>query len=217
MFLLVFSFVVEFFAAFTGLFRRKHLENKGLRFFPVFLFIQFLNILASSLYTRVFQLGFNLWMYNIFMVFDMLCFSYFFYYQFDSPKLKKVTVFISILFVVFYTINLLFIQDFFKYFSNSRSLMGGNLIVFSLLYFFQLFNNPKMVEDITRKAQFWIVIGIFFFYLTSTVIMGSLNYLITIYAEISKYYNHSATIKYLAMSLYSFYIIGFLCHKSEKT
>ena len=217
MFLLVFSFVVEFFAAFTGLIRRKHLDNKGLRYFPIFLFIQFLNILISSLYFRVFQLGSNIWMYNLFILFDMLSFSYFFYYQFDSSRLKKLTVWLSIAFVVFYIINLLFIQDFYKYFSNPRSLMGGNLIVFSLMYFFQLFNNPKMVEDISRKASFWIVIGIFFFYLTSTVIMGSLNYLITIYTEISKYYNHSATMKYLAMSLYSFYIIGFLCHKTEQT
>ncbi|WP_169303307.1 hypothetical protein [Pedobacter cryophilus] len=74
-----------------------------------------------------------------------------------------------------------------------------------------------MVEDISRKAQFWIVIGIFFFYLTSTVIMGSLNYLIAMDSELYKYYNHSATMKYLAMSLYSFYIIGFLCHKTDQT
>lgn len=215
MFLLVSSFVVEFLAALAGFFRRKNLENKGLRYFPIFLIIQFLNILASSLYFRVFNLGANHWMYNLFMVFDMLSFAYFFYYQFNSKAFKKITIGISAVFIVFYVINLLFIQDFFMYFSYPRSLMGANLVVFSLMYFFQLFNHAPVTDDISRKAHFWIVVGIFFFYLTSTVILGSLNYLVAMGSDLLIYYDPN-TLKYLAMSLYSFYIIGFLCHKAEQ-
>jgi hypothetical protein len=93
--------------------------------------------------------------------------------------------------------------------------MGANLVVLSLMYFFQLFNHADVVDDISRKAHFWIVIGIFFFYLTSTVILGSLNYLVAMGSDLMKYYNPN-TLKYLAMSLYSFYIIGFLCHKTDQ-
>jgi hypothetical protein len=215
MFLLIFSFVIEFFSGLIGLLKRQHFLNKGLRYFPIFLIIQFFNILASSLYFRVFHLGPNHWMYNLFMVFDMLSFAYFFYHQFYSKSYKKSTIILTSLFITFYIINLLFIQDFFKYFSNSRSLMGVNLIILSLMYFFQFFNSDVPIQNISKKAHFWIVIGIFFFYLTSTVILGSINYLVSMGSNLYKYYNPD-TMKYLAASLYCFYIIGFLCHKPEQ-
>jgi hypothetical protein len=93
--------------------------------------------------------------------------------------------------------------------------MGANLVIFSLMYFFQLFNSDVPTQSLSNKADFWIVLGIFFFYLTSTVILGSLNYLVTMKSELLNYYNPD-TMKYLAMGLYSFYIIGFLCHKQER-
>lgn len=215
MFALILPFFVELLSGLIGLFKRKHILNKGLRYFPIFLIIQFFNLLASSLYFRVFNLGSNHWMYNLFMVFDMLSFAYFFYYQFESKSYKKTTIWITILFAIFYIINLLFIQDFFNYFSNSRSLMGASLVILSLMYFFQFFNSDVPVQNVSNRAHFWIVIGIFFFYLTSTVILGSINYLVSMGSELLKYYNPD-TMKYLATILYGFYVVGFLCHKTEQ-
>ncbi|MEO5910676.1 MAG: hypothetical protein ABIP95_07290 [Pelobium sp.] len=214
--LLIFTFVVELFSAIAGFSKRKSVNNRGLKFFPIFLLIQFLNVSTSVLYSQVFHLGANTWMYNIFMVLDMSCFAYVFYHILERPHFKKIVVILTAVFYTFYFIDRFFLEkEIGEYLSYSRSLMGFNLVVFSLMYFYNLFDFTKPEENLTRKADFWIVIGIFFFYLTSTVILSALNYII-LNPETLKYYNPN-TMKFLAMSLYSFYIIGFLCHKTNQT
>ena len=216
MIVLYLAFAIELLSAITGFIKRSTIKNKGLKFFPIFLLIQFLNVLASSLYLRVFHLGNNQWMYNLFMLFDMACFAYLFYHLLEKTKFKKTVIYLLITFYAFYIVDRFFLQNNGEYLSYARSLMGFNLIVFSLLYFFNLFDFTKGEENLIRKADFWIVVGIFFFYLTSTIVLSITNSLTSFkYAEIIKFYN-PATIKYLAMSLYSFYILGFLCHKQEK-
>ena len=216
MILLFLAFTIELLSAITGFIKRSTIKNNGLKFFPIFLLIQFLNTLASSIYRRAFHLGSNHWMYNLFMLFDMACFAYFFYYILEKPKFKKTVIYLLITFYAFYIVDRFFLQNNGEYLTYARSLMGFNLIVFSLLYFFNLFDFTKPEENLTRKADFWIVIGIFFFYLTSTIILSVTNYMSSFkFTEIIKFYN-PGTMKYLAMSLYSFYILGFLCHKPEK-
>lgn len=214
MFLLVFSFIVELSSSIIGLAKRKNLKNRGLEFFPIFLLVQFFNVLASSLYYRVFHLGANTWMYNLFMVFDMSCFAYLFYHLLEKPKFKKSVIYLTIAFYIFYIIDRFFLQNNGEYLSFSRSFMGFNMVVFSLMYFFNLFDFAKPEENLTRKADFWIVIGIFFFYLTSTIILSATNYMIALKSDLLKYY-HPDTMKFLAMALYGFYIVGFLCHKPQ--
>lgn len=212
MFLLVFHLVLEFFAGLVGLFKRKHIFNKGLKYFPIFLIIQFLNQFLTS---RIFHFGANTWAYNLFMLFDMSCFAYFFYHILEKSSFKRTVVYLLIGFYIFYIVDRFFLQNNGEYLSYVRSFMGFNLIVFALLYFFKLFNSNQPNESLTRNAIFWIVIGIFFFYLTSTVILSVTNYMVSLGPELYKYYNPD-TIKYLAASLYGFYIIGFLCHKPEQ-
>lgn len=216
MIVLYLAFAIELLSAITGFIKRSTIKNKGLKFFPIFLLIQFLNVLASSIYVRVFHLGSNQWMYNLFMLFDMACFGYLFYHILAKSEFKKTVIYLLIAFYAFYIVDRFFLQNNGEYLSYARSLMGFNLIVFSLLYFFNLFDFTKPEENLTRKADFWIVIGIFFFYLTSTIILSVTNYMSSFkFTEIVKFYN-PGTMKYLAMSLYSFYILGFLCHKTEK-
>ena len=216
MILLYLGFTIELLSAITGFIKRSTIKNKGLKFFPIFLLIQFFNVLASSIYLRVFHLGSNQWMYNLFMLFDMACFAYFFYYILEKASFKKIVIYLSIAFYIFYIVDRFLLQNNGEYLSYGRSFLGFNLIVFSLLYFFNLFDFTKGEENLIRKADFWIVIGIFFFYLTSTIILSVTNYISSFkFTEIIKFYNPD-TMKYLAMSLYSFYILGFLCHKQEK-
>ncbi len=215
MFLVYLAFTIELLSALIGFIKRKTLNNKGIKFFPVFLFFQFLNQLASSLYNRIFHLGNNLWMYNIFMLFDMACFAYLFYHILEKQNFKKAVVILTTAFYAFYLIDRFILQVSGEYLSYSRSFMGFNLVVFSLLYFYNLFDFTKPEENLTHKVDFWIVIGIFFFYLTSTIILGITNYLSSIkFNELLKFYNPN-TMKFLAMALYSFYIVGFLCHKPK--
>jgi hypothetical protein len=212
MFLLYLVSVIDFLASIIGLIRRNSFKNKGLKFFPIFLLIQFLDQFLTS---RIFHFGANTWAYNIFMLFDMSCFAYLFYHLLEKSSFKKIVISLLIGFYVFYILDIFFLQNNGEYLSYVRSFMGFNLIVFSLLYFTKLFNSTKPDESLIRKAEFWIVIGVFFFYLTSTAILSITNYMVSLGPELLKYYN-TDTMKYLAMGLYSSYIIGFLCHKSEQ-
>ncbi|OAQ37930.1 hypothetical protein A5893_16290 [Pedobacter psychrophilus] len=212
MFLSYLAFAINFIAVLSGFLRIKIIKNRGLKFFPVFLLIQFLNILFTS---KIFHFGNNLWVYNIFMVFDTICISFLFYQLLEKVNFKRTVIYMTILFIIFYFINRFFIQNNGEYLSYSRSLMGFNLVVFSLLYFYNLFDFTKPEENLIHKADFWIVIGIFFFYLTSTVLLSALNYMVELKSELLKYYK-TDTIKFLAMGLYSFYIVGYLCHKPQQ-
>jgi hypothetical protein len=209
--LFILTSIFDFLGGIIGLTKRKSIKNKGLRFFPIFLLIQFSNQFFTS---GIVHFGRNTHMYNIFMVFDMTCFAFLFYHLLEKENFKKVVVILTAVFYVFYLIDRFYLQaDVGVYLSYSRSFLGFNLIVFSLLYFFNLFDFTKPEENLTRKADFWIVIGIFFFYLTSTIILSALNFIIQ-NPETQKYYSPD-TMKYLAMTLYSFYIVGFLCHKPQ--
>jgi len=209
--LFILTSIFDFLGGIIGLTKRKSIKNKGLRFFPIFLLIQFCNQFFTS---GIVHFGRNTHMYNIFMVFDMTCFAFLFYHLLEKENFKKVVVILTTVFYVFYLIDRFYLQaDVGVYLSYSRSFLGFNLIVFSLLYFFNLFDFTKPEENLTRKADFWIVIGIFFFYLTSTIILSALNFIIQ-NPETQKYYSPD-TMKYLAMTLYSFYIVGFLCHKPQ--
>jgi hypothetical protein len=209
--LFILTSLFDFLGGIIGLTKRKSIKNKGLRFFPIFLLIQFCNQFFTS---SIVHFGRNTHMYNIFMVFDMTCFAFLFYHLLEKENFKKVVVILTTVFYVFYLIDRFYLQaDVGVYLSYSRSFLGFNLIVFSLLYFFNLFDFTKPEENLTRKADFWIVIGIFFFYLTSTIILSALNFIIQ-NPETQKYYSPD-TMKYLAITLYSFYIVGFLCHKPQ--
>lgn len=210
--LLYFVTALHFLSAIIGLVKRKIIENRGLKFFPIFLSVQAINLLVTS---RIFHFGANTWAYNLFMLFDMACFAYFFYHILEKITFKKTVIYLLVTFYVFYMIDRFILQNNGEYLSYVRSFMGFNLVVFSLLYFFNLFDFTKPEENLTSKADFWVVIGIFFFYLTSTVILSITNYMVSFGKELIKYYKPD-TMKYLAMTLYSFYILGFICHKPEK-
>lgn len=209
MILLYITFLIELLSAIIGFAIRKTLVNRGLKFFPIFMLIQFFNVLASSIYLKLLGYSNNIWMYKLFMLFDLACFAYLFHQILENIKFKKIVIYLTIGFYIFYFIDRFFIQNNGEYLSFARSVIGFYLVVFSLMYFFNLFDFAKPEENLTQKVDFWIVIGIFFFYLTSVVLLRATNYMIALKSDLLKYYNPYA-MKFLAMSLY---IIGFLCNK----
>jgi hypothetical protein len=98
---------IDFLAALIGLIKRKSFKNRGLKFFPIFLLIQFLD---QTLTGRLFHFGANTHMYNLLMVFDTSCFAYLFYHLLEKPNFKRTVIYLTIAFNAFYLIDSFFLK-----------------------------------------------------------------------------------------------------------
>lgn len=197
--------------AVIGFYNRKNLELTVLKLFPYFLLFQFLYQLIASLYSFVFTAhASNHFIFNITLPINVLYFGMLYHSVIRNPAKRKVIFVGTALNLLFFVVNLLFIQDVSFLMTYSRTAMSVSLIVYSLLYFHEIVADDR-VENINpvRNASFWIITSIFFFYLSSTLTIIFWNYFV-----INNEYVGSVMMRVFAFLLYSMYIAGMLLHRS---
>ena len=199
--------------AVIGFYSRKNLKLPVLKLFPYFLLFQFFYQLIASLYSFVFTAhASNHFVFNITLPINVLYFGMLYYGIVRNPVKRKVIVIGTALNLLFFVVNLLFIQDISFLMTYSRTAMSLSLILYSLLYFHEIVTDDH-VENINpvRNAAFWIVTSIFFFYLSSTLTIIFWNYFV-----INDEYVGSVMMRVFAFLLYSMYIAGMLLHRSTE-
>ncbi|MGV3763005.1 hypothetical protein [Parapedobacter sp.] len=199
-----------FLGAIIGFYKRHTLRLPVLKLFPYFLLFQFLYQLFASLYSFVFtNHASNHFIFNWALPINILYFGALFHGVVSHPVKRKVIVAATALNLVFFFVDLLFIQDISFLMTYPRTTMAVSLVVFSLLYFHDLVKSDRRYDiNPARKATFWIVTGIFFFYLSST-----LTIIFWTYFVVNNVYFGSVMLRVFAFILYSMYIAGILLHK----
>lgn len=204
--------------AIIGFYNRSNLGLPALKLFPYFLLFQFLYQLNASLYSFVFtEHASNHFIFNFALPVNMLYFGILFHGVVKHPVKRVVVVVGTALNLLFFIVDLLFIQDVSFLMTYPRTTMSVSLVVFALLYFHDVIKSDDG-DDINpvRNAAFWIVTGIFFFYLSST-----LTIIFWTYFVVNEVYFGSVMLRVFAFILYSMYIAGILLHKpngkAEKT
>jgi len=199
------------FGAAIGFYSRKNLELPVLKLFPYFLLFQFAYQLAASLYSFVFtDHASNHFIFNLALPVNILYFGML-YHGIIRNQAKRKLIFVgTALNLIFFVINLLFIQEISFLMTYSRTAMSVSLIVYSLLYFHEIVTDDY-IENINpvRNASFWIITSIFFFYLSSTLTIIFWNYFV-----VNNEYVGSVMMRVFAFLLYSMYIAGMLLHRS---
>jgi len=141
----------------------------------LFLFSQlFFNGIANILQYN--QIN-NHWVYHCNCFFTQLLFTYYFYTLIISDRLiQKIVVITFCGFLVFFFVNLIFIQSYTSFNSYSYSI-GAFLLCMYTYYGFQNLMNYKSGDTIFELKLFWSLSGILIYFGSSLLIFLSYNYL----------------------------------------
>lgn len=193
-----------------GFYNRNNLRLPVLKLFPYFLLFQFLYQLIASLYSFVLtEHASNHFIFNIALPINMLCFGVLFHGIVRHPVKRKVIIVGTALNLLFFLIDLLFVQDISFLMTYPRTTMSISLVIYSLLFFHEIVTSDSGYDiNPVRNASFWIVTGIFFFYLSSTLTIIFWNYFV-----VNNEYFGTVMLRVFAFILYSMYIAGILLHK----
>lgn len=208
-YLLVFSLILI--GAFCGFLRYKSLNPPFIKLFPYFLLFQFAYQFAGYYYSFVYTAHqSNFPIFNIANFINFTFFASFFYTILSDRRVKLFILSTSILWVFFFFANVL-LESITSFMVYSRTAIGILIVVYSLLYFYEILTDENVNKNPFRDATFWFSTALFFFYLCSTLTTSLWNYLV-----INDYSYGRLLINLFAFLLYGMYIVGFLLHKNDK-
>lgn len=198
--------LISFLSSITGLILVK--ENR----IPIFFFFSFfllstivVEYVASAMAAHNIH---NVGLYNIFTIFEFLFYLFFFRTIIANHFIKKIILFIIVIYFIFAVTNILLIQGKNDFISYAYILGCTLMVVFSIYYFYFLFRFPE-TTSLTKNSFFWITTGLLFYYTCSFSRYGLENL-------IAKTLMHYARILAFAgdllnILLYTLFSIGFLC------
>lgn len=100
---------------------------------------------------------------------------------------------------------------------NSNAYLAGAalMVVYSLLYYYELYQREDFSVPIVKLPDFWIVTGIFFLYAGSFFVMGFTRIILAIEPETAP--NLYVINLFLNILLYALIFYGFRCHTRVRT
>lgn len=100
---------------------------------------------------------------------------------------------------------------------NSNAYLAGAalMVVYSLLYYYELYQREDFSVPIVKLPDFWIVTGIFFLYAGSFFVMGFIRIILAIEPETAP--NLYVINLFLNILLYALIFYGFRCHTRVRT
>lgn len=203
-------FIILLLGVFSFLFNRKNLPNNIKYFFYLLLGILITESVGFYLvYSKVKN---YYWPYHFFAPIGYLFFVLAYRGQFFWDKNRKIFLF---------SVGFFFLLSFF--FSISKNFNGPTSFITSIQNLFYIIIvvlylndilSKRLKDNMLRRPIFWISVA-YLIYCTGTFFsMAFLSYLKTNYPQlVKKYFSINYALSYF---LYCFYIIAFLCQRTEK-
>lgn len=155
---------------------------------------------------------YNTIFYNLNSVARLLLFTWFFFIINKNYKtLYKVT---WICFVLFFTINFIYLENIRDFSSRQLSAEAGIMLFYCLLYFYQV-NTDDEIPSVTAIPYFWIVTGLTLYTAINFMIFLFFRYLITEEYEFSLNIWTVHNISYIILNL--FIAISFWKAKQQRS
>lgn len=176
-----------------------------LKLFPPYLGLTLLiEIVGNYLVNR------NIETYILYNIFGVVEFAFFLFILSKIIQNKVMRRIISITLILNALISLgnllLFQTD--SYASISYSVGSLLVVIFCIYYFFELFRYPKFV-NLVKEPSFWICSGLLFYFCCSFPLLGLTTFLESIPEVLLNHF--FILLNVLNISLYSLFIIAFLC------
>lgn len=164
-------------------------------------------IIASYLKVRHYN---NLILFHFFDMMAAVFFTLIYHRAFYKQLFKKVTFILGGLSLLMMIFNAIFIEGLWKYPSVSNTVLCVLLIIFSLIYFYELLNRQEFTY-IEKQGMFWVNSGVLFYFAFNIFLFMLYNKISN--AEKLNYYMMQSVTNIIANLLYS---VGLLCKPQNK-
>lgn len=156
----------------------------------------------------------NVWLYNISDLVRYELWLYFFYCLSNSIKEKNVILFLLVFYLVVWLCNVIAVQPFTIFQTNSFIIGGLFILALSVLYFIDEYKNDN-ANDLFTQPEFWFCSGLIIYHAATQPFLGMYNWLYIHYPTLSKNYFHIGIIG-SSLLLSITIIIGFICSRQTK-
>lgn len=203
------SIISGFFPVVAALYNHRHLDTV-LKILAAYLIVSILVDLGLDIAASYFHVVNNYPALHLFIIATLLFFSVIYYKAFFTQALKITAVVISILTLLLLIASLIFVEGMKEYPTIANTLTAVPLIIFSLIYFYQLLNRQEFVH-IEKQGLFWVNAGVLFYYSLTIFLFMLFKRLLSINNE---YYMIAHITNIIANILFS---IGLLCKPQRTT
>ncbi|HRG38416.1 MAG TPA: hypothetical protein PK289_07790 [Bacteroidia bacterium] len=211
---LILIIIFEFVSFLLSVIYYKSLKRNALTTLPYYLFF----VLAGEA-IGVFVIGqlyhSNISYYNTLSTLQIGFLLVFIHKSIYSPWAKKVLAICIGFFLIASVVNYYLIKDEVNALTSYSFTIGCLFITLGSAYFFYELLVSTNVENYTTYPRFWIMLGLFIFYVCNIPYMSVYNYLSLNYMRIfTAYFKIIEVLNYI---MYSFFIIGIVCSSRRKS
>lgn len=150
--------------------------------------------------------------YNVYMVVSNFFFYYVLYQTSSNKKVRRYILYTACLFPVAMLINF-FIVGILLFHSHAYSFGAISIVIFSAINLVELMKRPGHPK-LSHQPEFWITIGLLFFYACSFPIISSFS--LAKFWPFTVYDILVLVLKLLVCLFYSLFTIGFLCVAAKR-
>ena len=124
----------------------------------------------------------NHWVYHLNCITTQVIFSIYFYYLFTDAYKKRLVLYGSLFFILFYLVNIMLIQPYYTFNSYSYAMGAFLFVAFALMSFYSWIESLPATNILLLK-EFWGAAGILFYFGSSFFIFISYEYLSVVSAK----------------------------------
>lgn len=184
--------------------------KKVLKFQWIYLLLNLISELSAH-FLKNLKIDF-LFIYNIFIPIEYICYISLLYSELKNKTVRKVVCQSNYIFCIVSVINLFFLERYFEY--NYLYLLRCVIfIVFIAYYLYELYDSDEIL-NIGQIPTFWISIGFFVFCVSTFLIMGFNSLMSKIDFKLANSVYQSVIVS-LNILLYGTFIIASLCTRRK--
>jgi len=172
-------FLLEGFSVIAGIYYLRRnpndLDNKLLKYllFLTF-FIEIIGLIPAIIYNHE-SLHYlkdtfwytNFWLYNPFIIVSFAAYAFYFRMRLENIISRKILSYLIVIFVIFSSLNLFFLDVFFNSYSIFNLFMGVALLFLAVCFYYYELLQDETLLNINRSVKFYVSVAILLFNLIS--------------------------------------------------
>ena len=119
---------------------------------------------------EAYELKNNMYLKHLLSHFEICIFSLYFYFLFEKQIFKRIVLSLFLVYIIFSVFDTIYFEPFSTYPSNIGFIYSLMLILYSLLFFFEIYEKGEVLY-IERHPHFWVNSALLIYY-SGTLLLG---------------------------------------------